>query len=292
MFQEELGPLKAFGKFLANRLLDHAGSGEADEGPRLGDVQVSNHRETGRYPSRSGVCHQRNVGYFRIVEAGEGGGDFGKLHEGGDAFHHAGTAGGGDDDQGVAGAKCSIYSSCDGFANDRAHGAADKTVLHGADDDRLTIQGADRVDDSVVEAGLPLGFFEASLVRLKINKMKGIGGLQTEVDELVSFVEEVADPGAGVDAEVVIALGANVLILKEIGLEDGLPAALAADPKTLGSDCFLFVGDDLMIFAFKPGHRGACLVQVYPGHCTVSLRCAGVSRRSGFRWSRDAGQRR
>ena len=265
MFEQEFGALEAFRELLADGLLDDARSGEANKCFWLSDIQITEHGEAGGDTTGSGIGHEGDVGNFGVIKAAEGGGDFGELHERGDAFHHAGATGGGDDDERSSGAKCSIYSSCDGFANDGAHGSADKAVLHGAEDDGMAVQGADGVDDGIVQASLFLGFLEASLVGLKINKIKGIGGFEIEVDELVAAVEEVLDAGSGIDAEVVVTLGTNVLILKEIGLEDGLPATLTADPEAFGSDCFLFVGDDLMIFALKPGHRGL-----------ISCRCALV----------------
>ena len=38
MPEQKFGSLKTFGKLLTNRLLDHAGSGKADERSRLGDI--------------------------------------------------------------------------------------------------------------------------------------------------------------------------------------------------------------------------------------------------------------
>src|SRR6185295_17443223 len=48
VLQEELAGLEPFGQALADRLLDHPRSGETDQGARLGDVQVPEHREGGR----------------------------------------------------------------------------------------------------------------------------------------------------------------------------------------------------------------------------------------------------
>ena len=45
---KEIGTLKAGGKFFMDGLFDDAGTGEADERVRLGDVHVAEHGETGR----------------------------------------------------------------------------------------------------------------------------------------------------------------------------------------------------------------------------------------------------
>ena len=50
----------------------------------------------------------------------------------------------------------------DHLAHNRAHGAADERVLHGADDDGLAIQFAARVDDGIVEPVSVCDFFRRS----------------------------------------------------------------------------------------------------------------------------------
>ena len=41
VLEEELGALEAFGEFAADGLLDHAGSGKADEGLGFGDDHIT-----------------------------------------------------------------------------------------------------------------------------------------------------------------------------------------------------------------------------------------------------------
>ena len=98
VFEEEFAALEALREFLPDGLLDDAGSGETDEGSRLGDIQVAQHGERCGDAARRGIGEDRNVGHLKFVKAGEGGGDFGQLHKADNAFHHAGAAGGGDDD--------------------------------------------------------------------------------------------------------------------------------------------------------------------------------------------------
>src|SRR4051812_474993 len=44
MLDQKLGALEAFGEGLADRLLDHARTGETDQRLRLRDVQIAEHR--------------------------------------------------------------------------------------------------------------------------------------------------------------------------------------------------------------------------------------------------------
>jgi hypothetical protein len=55
-----------------------------------------------------------------------------------------------------------------------------------------------------------------------------------------------------------LALGADVEIGLQIGIEDGLPTARALGPETFGANSFFFVVRGLwaiVVFALKPGHR-------------------------------------
>ena len=230
VFEEELGALEALGELLADGLLDDAGACEADEGSGFCDVEVSEHGEAGGDASGSGVGHDGDVGDFGVVEAGEAGGDLGQLHEGGDAFHHACTAGGGDDDERVAGGEGAVYGPGDGFTDDGAHTAADEAVLHDGEDDGVGADVADGVDDGVVEAGLALGFGEPLFVGLEVGELEGIGGAELEIDELISGFEEGFDSAAGVDAVVMPAAGTDFEIGCDLGFESDLLAGGAADP--------------------------------------------------------------
>ncbi len=149
----------------------------------------------------------------------------------GDAFHHARAAGGGDDDERVARGERAVDGAGDGLADDGAHAAADEAVLHDAEDDVVRAELADGVDDGVVEAGLLLGFGEAFLVGLEVGEVERVGGAELEVDEFVAGFEELVDALAGVDAEVVAALGADLLVGLEVGLEDDLCGSPGSGPR-------------------------------------------------------------
>src|SRR3546814_5824146 len=60
--EQEFRTLEAFWQGLAHGLLDHARAGEADQGLRLGQVDVAEHRERGRHAAGGGMGHHRDDG--------------------------------------------------------------------------------------------------------------------------------------------------------------------------------------------------------------------------------------
>src|SRR5258708_4435551 len=125
VLKQEFGALKAFGEFLANGLLDDARTGESNERAGLANVEVAEHGEAGGNATSGGIGEHGNVGKLFVVEAREGRGDFGELHQADGAFHHARAARAGNGDEGLAG----FYGSFDAarylFTDDCAHvGAA------------------------------------------------------------------------------------------------------------------------------------------------------------------------
>src|SRR5438105_3557310 len=150
-----------------------------------------------------------------------------------------------------------VHGASDGFADHRTHAAADEVVLHRADDDFVLAQPADGVDDRVVEAGLSLGLGEPLLVWLQVGEVQRVGRAKSEIDQFVTGFEEILDAGAGINAEVMATVRADLLVGFEFRLEEDLAAVRAAGPQALGPDCLLRVVDDLMVFALEPAH--ACL---------------------------------
>jgi hypothetical protein len=124
------------------------------------------------------------------------------------------------------------------------------------------------VEDGVVEASLLLGFGETAFVRLEVGELERVGGLQVEIDELIPWFEQVGDARAGVKAEVVAALGADLEVGFEVCFEDGLMTGAAFRPQALGPDGLGGVVDNLRIFAFEPAHCGGIPLLFLADYCT------------------------
>ena len=141
------------------------------------------------------------------------------------------------------------------FADDRAHGAADERILHGADDDRFAFELAAGVDDGVVEAGVLLRALQPRSVRLQVGELQRVDRDQVVVfDFVLTVVQQVRLAGTRIDAEVAVALGADVKVLVEIFLPDDLAALVALHPEAFGLDLFLARSVEVYGFSLKPCH--------------------------------------
>ncbi len=275
MFEQEFAALEAFGEFLADGLLDDSWACEADQSAGLCDVQIAEHGEACRDAAGGGVGQEADVGDGCFIELGEAGGDLGELHQAYNALHHARAAAGADDDEWMTGGEGAVDGSGDGFADDCAHAAANEGVLHCAEDYVVGAEFAECSEDGVVKAGLFLGGSETLFVGLDVGEVEWIGGAQAAVDEGVAGVEEELNALTGADLEVIAALGADVGVGLELGLEEDGAATGALDPEALGFDAggLTVVGDwgkcgfraevgigiavglDIRVCSFEPGHN-------------------------------------
>ena len=98
--EQELGPLKALGQLLPDRLLDHPGAGKADERARLRDVDVAQHRVRCRDPASGRVGQDHDVGQARLAQHLDRDRGAWHLHERHDAFLHARTTRGHKENEG------------------------------------------------------------------------------------------------------------------------------------------------------------------------------------------------
>ena len=71
VLEQELAALESFGQRLADRLLDDARTGKADERLRLGDVDVAQHGEARRDAAGRRIGEHRDVGQPRPIEPGQ-----------------------------------------------------------------------------------------------------------------------------------------------------------------------------------------------------------------------------
>ena len=124
VLEQELGALEALRQRLADGLLDHPRSGEADQRAGLGDVDVAEHREAGGHAAGGRVGQHRDVGQPRVAHPRQAGRDLGHLHQRQDALLHPGAAGAGDDDQRQPAIEAALDGAGDLLPHHRAHRAA------------------------------------------------------------------------------------------------------------------------------------------------------------------------
>ena len=71
MFEQELRSLEALWQGLADGLLDDPRPGETDQGPRLGDIEVSEHRVARGDTASGWIGQHRDEGHSDLGEARE-----------------------------------------------------------------------------------------------------------------------------------------------------------------------------------------------------------------------------
>ena len=80
-------------------------------------------------------------------------------------------------------------------------------------------------------------------------------GFEFQINQLVAGIQQRSDAAACVDLVVTAALGADLLIVFQISLEDVLLAALALDPQALGADTLLLRAVfNLVVLPLEPSH--------------------------------------
>ena len=159
-------------------------------------------------------------GQADFVEARQRGGNFGHLHQADGAFHHARAAGAGDDDQRHLAVDGALDGARDFFADDGAHRAADEIEFHRAAHDRAAVEQAFGGEQGVGHAQLAAGFLEAVGVGLGVLELQRIVGGELGVVLDPVAVEQHLDALARVQAEMVLALGADAQVALEVFLPD------------------------------------------------------------------------
>src|ERR1019366_1920227 len=88
-------------------------------------------------------------------------------------------------------------------------------------------------------------------------ELQRVGGSQVGIEDFVlAIVVEIAQPGARIDAEVLVALRTDIEILLQILFPDDLAALLALYPQSFGLDLLFTRRIELNIFPLEPTHSG------------------------------------
>src|SRR5690554_862393 len=81
VLQQEFTALEAFGKFFTNRLFNNPRPRETNQRVGFGDIEVAQHRKTGRYTTENRIRHHRNIRYAFLLHALQHSCCFGHLHQ-------------------------------------------------------------------------------------------------------------------------------------------------------------------------------------------------------------------
>jgi hypothetical protein len=109
------------------------------------------------------------------------------------------------------------------------------------------------VSNGIFQARGRFAFFQADFVRPSISEIKRIRGCQLFILNLNAvFIQEQHEPLRRINAEMVVALGADVQVVFQLFLPDDLPAAFTLDPEAFRANAFLVGRLDFTGFPFKP----------------------------------------
>ncbi len=232
---QEFGTLEAFRQRHAHRGFDHARPREADERLGLGDHDIAHEGETGRDATHGRVGQHADVGQALLGQPRERRIGLGHLHERQQAFLHARAARGGEADERHFLLDGGFHAAHEALAHHAAHGAAHEVELEAGRDDVDALDRAAHHDQRVGLAGVLQRFLQAFGVLAAVLELERVHRQHFLADLVAAFrVQEGVEARAGIDAVVVAAMRADVLIVLQIGLVEHGLAARALDPQPLG----------------------------------------------------------
>ncbi len=216
VFEQELGGLKIVGQFLADRLLDHAPSGETDRRARFGDDDVGLKRERRRDAAGRRIGEHGDRVAAVVAKTLQRDGGLRHLHQREHAFFHARAARRrAHDDRQLALARA-FEQAREAFADDGAHRAAAKVEVHHAQRDRQIADRGEAAHDAFGE----LRFLAVALELLRIRRLVGPAqriarnDLGADLDEV--GIDQHRDAIERVHAKVMFARRAHEQILREV----------------------------------------------------------------------------
>mmetsp|Transcript_23022 Transcript_23022/g.38983 ORF Transcript_23022/g.38983 Transcript_23022/m.38983 type:complete len:326 (+) Transcript_23022:3610-4587(+) len=232
VIQQIFGPLKPLGQFLADGLLDHAGTCKANQCIWLGNMYIAQHRIGRGHAPGCGMRQHNDVGQARLFQHLHSHGRTGHLHQAQDAFLHARASCGGEQHQRPLELHRLLGGSNYCIAHIHPHGPGHKAeVLSRSDDGRapnLTCGDQHRL----VFARRLLGGAHAIRVLLLISELQRVrhrrrhGNLGKD-----TAIKQGDKPIPWRDGHVVVAIGANVQVIAEFPVEQHGAALVAFGPQ-------------------------------------------------------------
>src|SRR5258708_40144293 len=114
------------------------------------------------------------------------------------------------------------------------------------------------IDDGIFQARVGLRALQARGVRLQVDKLQRVGGDEIAVENVVFVVvQKLSQSRAGVDAEMFVALRADVEIVFEVLLPDNLAAFVTLHPQALGAYLLLARSVSLAGLSLEPCHKNS-----------------------------------
>src|SRR4030042_2049978 len=168
MFEKVLGSLKSFWKLCPNRLLNHPRPCKSDHRLWLRNDDITQHGNTGRNSTCSGVGQYGDIGNFRLVQFSQGRARFGHLHQGEDAFLHPRSSRGAEDAHTDSLFYGPLYQTGDLLSHHRSQTSAHKIKLENNNHGWLAFDLCLPPEDGILLPCLLLGFFHSRGITFRI----------------------------------------------------------------------------------------------------------------------------
>ena len=188
MLQQVLGALEPVGQGLAYRLLDHAGTGKADQCAGFGDLDVAQHGKAGGHATGRWIAQDCHVGQPSLLHHLRCDDGARHLHQADAALLHASAAAGREHDQGGALQHGQSGGGDDRLPNGGTHATGHKLERHRNHHGGLAQDLAMGDQDRVLDPGAVAGLFQPVDVLFAVLELQGIGGHSWQLDPGVAVV--------------------------------------------------------------------------------------------------------
>jgi len=188
MLVQILGALEAFGQLLADRVLDDTLAGESDQGPRLSDVNVTQHRVARRDATRRGISQDNDIRQTSRFQSTGHHGCSRHLHKAEDAFLHARSTRCSYHNVRAVAAQRFLCPVAERLADRHAHRSAHKAEILDPHHGCAAINRARADNKRVFVSAFCAGSFDPVSVFLAIAELEGIFGYLGLRQQIVSGV--------------------------------------------------------------------------------------------------------
>ena len=253
---QEFGALEAFRQVCPDRFPDHPRPCEADQGARLGKIEIPQHGERSGNAAGCRVGHEGDEGEARRIQPAEQGARFRHLHEAEGAFHHARSTALRNDEQGSLLFFGPLDGARDDFAHYGPHRPADEREIHGCRREEVSADLAQRSTRRVVQAGFLSGGIEPVHVPLAVGEFERVGRIQVFIEQLeLPVVVNGAEIPEAIHEKVVTGGGYDHRVVLDLAPVDDLAGFGAFRPLPIG-DIVLFrqFGQDTCFLSLEPRH--------------------------------------
>ncbi len=235
MIQQILGALETFGQFFTDRLFDDAGTGKADQGVRFGDLHIAQHGIGCCHPARGRMGQHHDVRQPRFLEHLHRNRCARHLHQTQNALLHAGSTGCGKEDQRGLEGNRPFSRRHDGIAHIHGHGPPHEGKIlhrnHNLGPPHLAFGNQHRV----FFTGLLARFLDPVRIAFLIAEMQRVDHRFGHCDLYKNAViENRPQPVPRADCHVVIAVCADIEVVRQFTVKQHCAAIIAFGPKIVG----------------------------------------------------------